>query len=158
MKVRMRHVGFTFIEIVVSMVIFSFMVLAIFSVLNVGDKTWRSESILVELQQQVRLAIDGMTRELRQSRSSGDITISGGNTQIDFYHAGSATEISYYLSNNQIIREHPAGTTKVLANNITSLTFSQSGDVITIQVQAQKIDRGGTRSFALTEKVRVRNG
>lgn len=145
----------TFSEVIVSVAILGFLSIAVVSVLNMGDITWRSETTLVQLQQHVRLAIDGMSRELRQSNSS-DITITGGS-QIDFYIPDVSNVITYSLSGNQIIREHPSGTSKILARNIDSLSFSLSGDTVTIDVSATGSTRGRDLNFSLREKVRLRN-
>ncbi len=159
--------SFTLIEILVVIVIFAFIIGGLFAILNVANISWHSSMGLVELQQSVRQAIDGMTREIRQlKRETGrDITVGSGS--ITFYIPEYSDPIRYRLENNQIIREYPAGTTKILANGITSLTFccwvasctsdcSTSG-ILQIVVQADKTVWGKTLSFALTEKVRLRN-
>ncbi|MFH1767728.1 MAG: hypothetical protein ABH858_01020 [Candidatus Omnitrophota bacterium] len=149
--------GFTFSEVLVSAGIMGFLALTIFAVLNVGGNLWQTDMILIELQQQSRLALDGMVREIRQSKSS-NITISDGGARIDFTIPNVTNTISYYLSGAQIIREHPAGTTRLLANNVTSLQFSLSGEVVTVNLQAGKTYKGRLLPFFLVEKVRLRNG
>lgn len=149
--------GITFVETLISVVLLSFLVLCILTVFHAGDNIWRSEITLSELQGDVRLAIDGITRELRRSKSS-NITITGGST-IDFAITDVSGNISYYLSGSRIIREHPSGTTKILANNIDYLNFSPSSPSrnVTVAVRGAKTYRGRNYYFNLTEKIWLRN-
>ncbi len=146
--------GFTFIEVILSVALLGFIAVSIYGVLSVGDMTWRTEMSLMGIQQEVRLAIDGMSRELRQAETISDPD--GGST-ISFTIPNVSENISYYLSNSQIIREHPAGTTKILAKDISSLSFDKSSNEVTISLTAVKTARGRSLQFALTQKVRLRN-
>jgi len=158
--------GLSLIEILVTMVIMSFIIGGIFAILSIANLSWNSSMGLLDLQQGVRQAMDGMTREARQSRPTF-ITIANGGAQLDFFIPNISNVISYYVLNNQIIREHPTGTSKVLANDISSLNFCCLGGadcmdcansrVLQIQIQADKIVRGRALSFALQEKARLRN-
>lgn len=175
--------GFTLIEILVTSAILSFLIAGIFAILNVADRSQNLDMGLLGLQQEVRQAMDGMTREIRQSGRptnlsviSDNITIGDNGTSITFsipYNLSTHTSISnisYYLDyldsncyqNNNcypIKRQQPAGTgtTKILANDINSLNFSLSGNIMQIQLGAAKTVRQRALSFFLTEKVRLRN-
>lgn len=163
--------GFTLIEILVSIAILSIVIAGIFAVLNIGDMTWHSDMGLVDLQQQARQAMDSMVREIRQTNTNpveGNISIvlaSEITFSIPPQNYGDAWigPIRYYLDTqkDQIIREYPTGTTKVLANDINSLNFSLSGNVITIQLSAEKTVRNRVLSFpltgTLTEQIKLRN-
>lgn len=165
--------GFTLVEILVSALIFSFLIAAIFGVLNIGNMTYSTDLGLLDLQQKARQAMDGMIRELRQSGSS-DITITDSGARIQFRIPTDITtdpvtyssNITYYLSDNQLIREHPAGTTKILADNINSLTFSLSEKTLEIRLNAKKTSlrreiyfppKEDEQERFLIEKVRLRN-
>lgn len=122
--------GFSLLEVLLSLVIFSVITAGIYMVLNVGSRSYNSDMGLLDLQQQTRQAMSGMIGELKQSNSS-NMTISEAGAKIDFSvptdittnPVTSSSLISYYLSDNQLIREHPAGTLRVLANDISSLNF-----------------------------------
>ena len=152
--------GFTFAETMVSALIFSILAIAILSVLIVGQKAWHSDTGKVELQQQARLAMDGMTREVRESSSAGITQPADGanSARLDFTVAESAGTISYYLDGNQLIREYPAGTEKILAGDVETIDFSLSADVLTIQLDLGKTVYGADLNFSLKEQVRLRNG
>jgi hypothetical protein len=144
----------------------SLIVAGIFAIINVADMTWNSDMAFLDIQQQVRLAMDGMTREVRQARSA-QITVSGGGGRIDFFIPNVSNAVGYYLQGGRIIREHPTGTTKILANYITALNFCCLGGAgctdcahansLRIQIQGTKTMRGRTATFPLTEKVMLRN-
>jgi len=158
--------GFTLLEILISLTIMSLIVAGIFAIINVADVTWNTDMVLLDIQQQARLAMDGMTREARQAKPS-DITVSEEGGRIDFLVPNVSNAVGYYLQGNQIIREHPTGTTKILANYINVLNFCCVGGsgcadcanarILQVQIQATKTMKGRTATFPLTEKVMLRN-
>ena len=172
--------GLTLIELMVSVVILSFLTLCIFSLLNIGDLSWRTDMGLLDLQQQARQAMHGMVRELRQgiNTSVNNVTITNG-TMIEFYVYNVTNSIAYYLQQDRIIREHPSGTTRVLATDIDSISFcccqqdtdcdpsecnsnctfpgSPNAADIKIHITAGKTVKFRNLSFDLTEKVKLRN-
>lgn len=164
--------GFTLVEAVVSIGIFVMIMTGVFAVLNVGTWVFFDDSQRIDLQQQVRLAVDGMTREIRQSnRTSFTIT---GNAS-DFSFAIGNHTVRYFLDNGQIKRENPFDTYKVVANNVTSLVFScrdaananvscGAAQVLQIQIVGGKSTRHGamvyfpsTGGTMVNETVRFRN-
>ena len=168
--------GFTLIEVLVSFGILIIVFAGVFAVLNVGQMNFGTGMASLDLQQQARQAMDGMTKEIRQSRVN-NITISTDRTMVDFTVPINITTnpityssvISYYLNaDNQIIREHPTETTKVLANDIRNLSFCciggsdcfdyQNSTTVQIQMEATKsVRQRNLTSFNLTEQVRLRN-
>jgi len=148
--------GFSLIEALVSVAIMSFIVLAIFGVLNLGNLSYRTDIALLELQDNARISTEWMVREIREGAPS-TINISPDATRITF-DTPNETGIAYYLDsgNNRIIRRFPANTTRIIANNIVSLNFSLNGNLLGIQVTARRADRPDL-SFFLREQVRLRN-
>lgn len=160
MDYRITKKGFTFAEIMVSALIFAILVVAILSVLTVGQKAWHADTGKVELQQEARLAMDGMIREIRESNAS-DMTISDNGSRIDFSIPDASETIAYYAENNNIIREYPAETQRVLAEDVDTVNFSLSEDsnVLSIELGLARTVYGSDSdlTFSLTEKVRLRN-
>lgn len=179
--------GFTIVEVLIAIVIFGILITGLYEVLNVGDMTTAQDMGLLDLQQQARQALDGMTLELRQSRPSAVQIPSPAylnvpsiqfvipvNLNPPTYFQPSQS-IIYYLNWDpnlgyyQLIREHPAGVTKVLANNvrnITDLSFLLAGNIVEIRVRLEKTTvRGRNLCFPFpcnlaqyfTERVRLRN-
>lgn len=177
--VKNSFMGFSLVEILVSILILTFIAAGVFEIFILGDRTYFMDMGLLDLQQQARQAMDGMTREIRQTDNS-DIIIS--NSTIEFIipnniTSGSTTyydPIDYYRNGNNIMREHPVGTLKILASDINSLSFCcENSDgtvcdnncnnrhILKIQLSAQKTAKGKVVSFpvngTITEKVRLRN-
>jgi len=162
--------GFTLLELMVSVVILSFLTLCIFAILNIGDMSWRTDMGLLDIHQQARQAMPGMIRELRQSvnNSTNPVNITNGGAKINFYIYNVSKSISYYVQGDKMIREHPPGTTRVLATNIQSVNFCcQQGtncnttctnsDVVEVRITAGKTVKFRDILFNLTERVKLRN-
>ncbi|MCK4917558.1 MAG: prepilin-type N-terminal cleavage/methylation domain-containing protein [Candidatus Omnitrophica bacterium] len=151
--------GYTLIEILIVAAIVVIMSVGIISVLDIGNKSWNQEMALVGLQQEIRLAMEGMSREIRQGQN---IIITGG-TIIEFNIPDITDSIKYSFIGSQIVREHPSNVTQVLSNNISFLNFSRLDGIIEIQLQAKKNVLNRELIFPLIEdkflklKVRLRN-
>lgn len=148
--------GFTLVEILVSVAIALFVVLGVYAVLNVGNTSWFTDMGMLDLQQEARLAMDGMIREIRQS-SFDDVFINNAGGKVEFYIPDVSNSISYFIQNNELVREHPAGKEKVLAGDLTSLNFSLAADTVTILLAVGKTAQNRNLSFSLAQKVRLRN-
>jgi prepilin-type N-terminal cleavage/methylation domain-containing protein len=159
--------GFSFVEVLVSILILGVVIAGICAVLNIGNIAWHTDMGLVDLQQEVRQAMDGMAREIRQAKIEQDrpLNISDEGKKIEFY-IPTYNKITYFLQDNQIIREY-AGETKVLANDISDLCFcwdktngickTDCSGFFTIRMQADKQAISGPLSFSLIEEVGLRN-
>ena len=178
--------GFTLLEILVVVVIFFIIIGAIFGVMVSGRKTFDVGSVQIEVAQEARRGLDYMSRELRQSRiistgtgtvtfqipvnadGSGNITWGDGQT--------SGNQIGYSVGNfnkpNQLIRELLDGVgaplsprvRTVSANDIGSLQFDLSGNIVAISLRAEKyVFKGFTSTgdeqvtIDLNTQVRLRN-
>lgn len=141
--------GFTLIEVLVVVLILSFTIAGIYGVLNIGNLTYNEGMALIDLQQQARQAMFNMSKEIRESKS---ITLSDGNSKVSFYIPSASYgdpwigPIEYYRdvndSNNdgitdQVLREYPKETKKILANYISALNFSLSGNLLEINLAAR---------------------
>lgn len=150
--------GFTLVEILVCLLILSVSMAGIFMVLNVGDIAFNLDIGMLELQQQARQAMDSMVRELREAQ---DLTVTVINQDSDrvSFNTSSEAGISYYrdANNNQIIREFPQQTKKVLANNIAYFKCAFTNPLLEVRLRADKAVRQKALTFSLAEKVRLRN-
>ena len=149
--------GFTLIEVLAGSIIMSFIVIGIYDIMILGSKSWNTDMGMLDLQQESRLAMDGMTRELRGGSSKSPVSITDGGAKIEFSHPQAAGAIKYYIEDGKFIREYPASNKKILANDASSLNFSHSGDVIEVQLDSGKTVLGKNLAFSLEEKVRMRN-
>ncbi|MDD5431368.1 MAG: prepilin-type N-terminal cleavage/methylation domain-containing protein [Candidatus Omnitrophica bacterium] len=152
--------GFTLLEALISVLIFSFLIVGIYATLTVGEKTFNEGNVLLMLQQNTRRAMDTMVKELREALNptlAGSIVITPTGNQITFSTIGRAG-ISYYVLNNQLVREFPAGTIRVVGNNVANLLFIQNSHILTIGLTESLVYRGGrTLQFPLREEINLRN-
>lgn len=152
--------AFTIIEILIAFFILCLIAGGIFAVTNIAILSWNSNNGMLEVVQDVRQAMDKMTREARQSKPS---LVERADTRLDFYiplitPITPTPYISYYVEDNQLFRKLNDETPQILANNISALNFSIDSMVLQIQIQATKVIRGITHSFSLMEEVKLRNG
>ena len=170
--VRPDSQGYTLVEVLMSVFIFSLLAAACYGIMVSGSSSWQVNRFRIQLQQELRKSQSWMINELRQSGAS---VITGvpadGNsyTSITFrtstgVSGGAATwsadTIQFSLSGNQLQRIS-GGTTKVLAQNISLLQFQRQAatpNLIQVTVQAQKTaSNSPTITGNLSFKVQVRN-
>ncbi len=156
--------AFTLVEVLVCLIIFGIIAIAASSIFTLVDKSWNWDMGLLDVQQEVRLVIDGMTREIREGTN-----LTNNGTSITFNVPDGTNPISYYLSGNQLIRENPAGTIRPISNDVSNVCFCWNGTtsscdtgasctkVFTIRVAGSKTVRQRVLPFTLIEKVRLRN-
>lgn len=148
--------GFTLIEVLVCCFLFTVIMASVSGVFSVGNRCWDTDMGNLELQQQARQAMDGMSREIRQCNPAS-ISITNSNKTITF--TIDSYLIEYRLESCKIIRRQ-AGQDRVLGNNIKNLVFSwQSGSVVQVKIDLEKKTiPAGKVVFYCVGKVRLRNG
>ena len=158
--------GFTLVEVLVVVMIFSLMVAGIFGVLNLGNVTFPVDLGKMEVHQQARLLMHWLTRDLRQATNLQIIPLTVNSDKKILFRNSKGLEIIYYLDledsnndglTNQIVREYPAGTVRVIANNISRFKFRRTGNLLRIEISVDKTVRNKSLSFELTEQVYLRN-
>ena len=159
--------GFTLVEALVSIGLVSLIITAIFSVLSIADLSWQTDTNLLELQQHVRMTMDSIAKEVRNS-VPGTI-YSSVPEYLTFYvyvknpldpyeYVQSPTPIMYTFDKAaKEIKRYNYGTTRVLAKDISNLSFSLSGEMLEIRINASKIVKGKVISYSMLDKVRLRN-
>lgn len=152
MKLLKKSRGFTLFEVLIVAVILSVMSFSIFAIMNVANVNYAVDLGLLNLHQQARQAMEWIIKEARQASL---VTITNGNAIS--INTPSATGIQYYLSNNSLVRKNPNGITRTIANNISGLTFSQVGKMLTVSVTANNTVLLKPLTFSLTQVVRLRN-
>ncbi|OQB12859.1 MAG: hypothetical protein BWY16_00356 [Candidatus Omnitrophica bacterium ADurb.Bin205] len=147
--------GFTLIETLVATVIFILVISGIYGVMNVANLSFSTDSG-ADLQQQCRNASAWITREAREASLASIINIDENSDSISL-DTPDKTGIVYFLNGNQVIREYPAGNTRIVGNSITSLRFSQDGGLLVIQITASRQILLRRLSFTFQEQVKLRN-
>ncbi len=164
--------GFTLIEVLIVSFLASIIISAIFMVMSSGRTSWYDADSQISLQQELRKAMRQITEDLRQSGTSQISLPSDGNSysNVSFYVSTgidgsgmiewSTDPINISLSGGQAIRDD-GSTTRVLANNITSLGFTRqiiAYKVVNINITAQKTSTfGRVYNASLESAISLRN-
>lgn len=102
--------GFTILEVVVSISIFTILILLTAAFFSLSQKSYNTGVNGNELTQNARVSLDRISREIRQS--TGIITaLSATSTEIFFQNGHDITQISYmryYLNGTDLMRAHEA--------------------------------------------------
>lgn len=154
----MNTKAFTLVEVMISLGILSFVLLAGYGVLQAGNTIFVKDEALLVMQQQTRDAMNRIVKEVRQA-SSQTITSNYNGTTNDkiVFTIPTATGIQYYLNGTNLVRQYPSGTTNNIASNISVLKFTLTASLLQIQITANQVIYSVTTSFSLTDKVRLRN-
>jgi prepilin-type N-terminal cleavage/methylation domain-containing protein len=130
--------GFTLVELMVVMLIFSIILAAVYSVLTVGKASYQTGETQIIVQQEARRAMDEMVRELREASSIDPTTFAEGVSE-DIIRFTLKTETIEYVVNARQLQRIVSGTTTILANNIENIQFTLSGgNKVYIVLTAQK--------------------
>lgn len=164
--------GFTLIELMVSVALFSMMMLLVGMVMQRGEAQTNMNENQIVIQDNLRQALYGMGQEIRESSPSQvSITNNGGLLTLripaSVNNSGSITwsnPITYQVggTGRQLVRSDTgSGRNTILANNIQSVTFNATGvpaATITYSVIAQRTLRNGrVLSVTSTGEARLRN-
>jgi prepilin-type N-terminal cleavage/methylation domain-containing protein len=168
--------AFTLIELMLVLLIFTFLFAAVLTVLATQDRSWRAGYDKLTQQQEARKVIDNIARLLRESNPSWDIdgtpypvTITGGN-RIDFFQPvfdaqGVITtlrRVTYKLNpadTTQLLRKIGTDAESVVANNINSISFGFNCSPVAADCPVLKIDVTTQKNaqFTLSSQVTLRN-
>ena len=123
-----REKGFTLIELVITMVLIGIIAYIVAIALSTGIKAYFTTDFRKEALDQSRIAMERMTREIRNVRSSADVDVGSNASQFCFTDIN-GTRISFrYDGASNILRGEggagcPGAVENTLATNITSLLF-----------------------------------
>lgn len=120
MRGRVGERGFTLVEVVVALLIFSLVVGAALAVYQQAMLSWHREEARVDVQENLRIGLDRMSRELRTAVELYE----ANNDSIRFKSADGKT-VRYYHRNDvgQLMREVDGGHNPV-ASYVTALNLT----------------------------------
>lgn len=146
--------GFTLLEVLVAVGISTMITYAIFMAMRSGDAQVQTTDIKMTVQDSAREGLYKMLQEIRHSSSNpanGNIVIAPNSiifnipnpanpVASDFTENwGNTHRIQYSIVGGQLRRTNQTtGAMTVVANDITSITFAQAGEVITATINAQR--------------------
>lgn len=156
--------GFTLIELVTTM---GLLLLVVGALLGIFESVQRSAGFVQERAEtldSMRLAVDQMTKEIRQaSVVTPDAVDPGGALQMETYILGIERTISYEVDGENLTRTVDGGTPVVVQNNLSSSSlFTYTTDpngavqVVAVNLEVHPIRRPET-IVVLNSEVRLRN-
>ena len=167
--------GTTLVEIMVTVALFTVLVGASLGLLMNGSDSYNINRNKMELQQELRKALDWTKDDLRQTGTSGLVNMNTDTTytQVTFRTAvgaaaggtttWSANTIQYILggTGGVQLQRISGGTTKIVSQNITLLQFRRNSTapnlVIVTMTASRNEGKGGTISLNYTMQVKMRN-
>jgi len=154
-----KSAGFTLVEIIF-VVFFSTIILGMmWSILSTGRDTYYTADTKIEIQDNLRLGMDRMIKELREASSIDGTIFDASGISDDFLRFTlDGNTVEYSRVNNQLIRTE-SGNTDILANNINSLRFTLfGGNMLEIDLSGRKTTALRRQlNFNLTSRVVLRN-
>ena len=159
-----KQKGFTLIELMIVVALLAILGYGIMKFFSNTFRTWWQTSQQIDAQQKARVAMDEMTRFIRQARPVTEIVVSnwGGedpNTWIIFTHIDSR-QIQYYKSGDSLKRVVDGVTTDVIPEDLVSVYFVLDSttsptqvDISTLTVQTPGI--GGEQGSLTFPRKRV---
>jgi Tfp pilus assembly protein PilW len=162
-KIRAREEGFTLIELMMVCVLLMVVMTAILTAFNVIQTASVRESARSEESDQVRLAMERLSKEIRQAsgvRAGSSTTF----LDIDTYVNGTETHISYTASGTTLSRTIDGETTTMLERLSSTDVFAydpsvSSPSVVTITLAAKpEFYNTDATVITLTSEIKLRNG
>ncbi len=158
----MNNRGLSFVEILMSVAIFSFVLAALLSSFSAGNLSWTKVDANVLTQSQARLVLSRLTQELREG-DTPNIVQDANSVVLTFNRTidGLLQVVTYSWRDTganafQILRQDLGGS-NIIAQNISAFSLSQSGNSLTVNVTASKnSNQGGINTFSLQGKVTLR--
>lgn len=115
-----------------------------------GFVIWLREKDRVEVQENLRIALDRMGRELR---TAGGLSAGSNAGQLEFTDQEGRTVKYYYSSSTgQLLRSRIGGANPV-ASNIKSVDIAYQGALVTITLTGEK---GRSGPITMNTKIRIR--
>jgi Tfp pilus assembly protein PilW len=154
--------GVTLTEAMISTVLFTFLMTGLYASLEAGRLSFSTQSKSVTAQQEVRKAIDQLSRELR-SVESASVSNSSSAASLSYTHPTEGT-VSYTWTNDtgdpnamRLLRTNSTSS-RIIAQNISAVSFTNNLDNYIINITASAdADMGGpAESFQLIKKIGVR--
>ncbi len=162
-RISAREEGFTLLELVVVTTLLMIVITAILTGFEVVQKASVRESSRSEETDTVRLAMEQMTKEVRQA-SDVRPGSSASFLDIDTYQNGVAMHVSYTASGTTLTRTANGVTLTLLQRLTTTSLFSFDPSVtdpsvvtITLQTNPQYFHTDST-VITLTSEIKLRNG
>lgn len=168
--------GFSMVELMVTMLIFTILAAGMYALSMVGDSSWHSNKARIELQQEMRKAMEALVLDLRETGGTSITNVPADGawySTITFklptgVNSGSINwdgfSVQYSVISGQLRRIYnvtPTPITRTICQNVQSIQFRRqlaNPDILEVAMQAQKnSSKGLALSYALNFDIQLRN-
>lgn len=160
--------GFTFIETMVALTIFSFAVAIVLLIYTKGYLSYVTENNKIEVQENLRISLNKMSADLRRAsgyikiyESDGSVSTDGTGPKIEFKDpSGEIVQYSFDQADKEVeVKKGSSGSPQPLASHIENLEFhyDQSKKIVTIVIKGEKENTNPPVIVDLSTKVLVRS-
>jgi len=162
-RISAREEGFTLVELVMAMMIFSIALAAMLTLFSGVERTAARQASRAEVNDQIRVAMDRLTKDLRQAE-----TVRAGSSvsllDMDTYINGVEHRVTYAISGTDLTRSVDGATAITMLERLQSTTlYAYSPDVsdpsvvtITLISRPERYS-GDVVAVTLTSEVQLRN-
>ena len=146
MKTNRSQVGFTLVEVLISLAISALLLASLALAFNASATNYRENQDTVEAVNSARQALTRMTTQLR---TGSGISITGSNSECAFTTAASQSISYVYNSTDDKLYLDSGGSQKMLCQNVTSMSFTGTpaadpNDYKSIQI-SMTVESGNTQ-------------
>mgnify|MGYP000853782472 FL=1 len=159
--------GFTLVETMVALTIFAIVVTAVLTVYLQGYAGYLKNNQKIEVQEDLRIALNRISRDLRQANGDlkifeqdGSLSSDGVGTGISFLIAsGETVTYSYDQTDKEVeVKKGGSGSPQPIVSNIDGLEFQYNSakKVVTIYIKGKKQNTTPPVLYEMSTKVQVR--
>jgi len=153
--------SYTLLEAMITALIMTAVLAGIYTTFILGNRSWAYYNDSIASKQEVRRALFVMANELREAKNVLIVTEEEAGLRMNFYKPSTGV-VSYVWERagenaHRIIRKNYSRE-RILANDITNLSFEYLVDSILIEVETTKVPfTGPSMTYRLREKVALRS-
>ena len=148
--------GFTLVETVVSLTIFSFVLMMVSLVLVRGYASYMQTTQRVDVQESLRIALDQMSTHIRSARAS-TVNITADRRQMTFMNGQGSADGYRFNGVQQDVEERFVSDWLPIASNVKALSFDfdNADNVVTINICGGRSSWKQSSSITLSTKVHI---
>lgn len=158
-KLRNNHRGFSLVELICTIAIFSIIITGVGSAMVISARSYSNGNVELDLQQQAQITANLLTNLIIDANVIEEPSSEAGGSllRIKKEEAGVMVvyEVTHDAANQQLLYSREGGTPQILAENISAFSISRvSSNNIDFSLQVTE----GTRSYESDYHVTPRNG
>ena len=154
--------GFTLIELLIAAAIMLLIIGGAMAIYLMSITAWKEGSVQIALQRKVSMATEKMVRGVDGTngiREATSVGLYSSNTEIQYKSGIDDLTRRFYLNSGKIWYDSDTspGGGDCIAENVTGLTFSVSGNIVTIELSLMDEVIDKDINIDLVTKIKLRN-